>query len=217
MSSCGLLVVAFSNAADKGWGSHTSIAFLVTGLSLMVLGLIHCWTTKRNAIIPPRVMRTRTTVVCLICNIIVAMAFLSSVFYIPIFFQGVYGATPFMSAVYMMPFSISISIGTSRSLNPLPLSATLIPPFPPHSHCWPSQLPFQNCPSGLVAWICYRHAWVWSAYQVFQLWGKLAGNSGSSGAYGFGRWLGFDYSVFDCTSCEYVCPARKRIIGLMSS
>ncbi len=39
MSSCGLLVVAFSNSADEGWGSHTSIAFLVTGLSLMVLGL----------------------------------------------------------------------------------------------------------------------------------------------------------------------------------
>lgn len=137
MSGCACLVVGFSSASDNGWGQKQTIALLVVGFVLFVASLVNFMVTKRNAIVPPRLLRTRTTVFWLLCSTLHATAFLSASFYFPVFYQGIENASPLMSGVslfdqrgspgitpadisvfdqvYVLPFSLVVSIGTSES------------------------------------------------------------------------------------------------------
>lgn len=112
MAGCACLVVGFANASDSGWGEKATIALLVVGLVLFIASLVNFLLTKRNAIIPPRLLKTRTTVIWLLCSTLQAMAFLSASFYFPVFFQGIENASPLMSGVYVLPFSLVVSVGT---------------------------------------------------------------------------------------------------------
>lgn len=99
MAGCACLVVGFTNASDEGWGAKKTIVLLVVGFVLFCASIVNFLLTKRNAIIPPRILRNRTTVVWLICSTLHASSFLSASFYFPVFFQGVEGADPLMSGV----------------------------------------------------------------------------------------------------------------------
>jgi len=57
MSAAALLVVGFANAADFGFDTAISYAFLVVGGVLAVATVVHSVTTTRNAIFP-RVRRS---------------------------------------------------------------------------------------------------------------------------------------------------------------
>lgn len=72
MSGCACLVVGFSFAADHGWGYKTTIALLAVGGTLFVSSLFNFLFTKRNAIIPPRVLKTRTTVFLMLASLLQA-------------------------------------------------------------------------------------------------------------------------------------------------
>lgn len=112
MVGCALLVVGFAGASDNGWGNKQTIAMLVVGLVLFAASLVNFLLTKRNAIIPARVLRTPTISLWMICSTLHASSFLAASFYFPVFFQGVQGASPLMSGVYVLPFSLVVSIGT---------------------------------------------------------------------------------------------------------
>ncbi|KAI5455350.1 hypothetical protein NCC49_000164 [Naganishia albida] len=112
MSGCACLVVGFSFASDHGWGYKATVALLAVGGTLFCSSLVNFLFTKRNAIIPPRVLKTRTTVFLMLASLLQATAFLASSFYWPVFFQGVLGASPLMSGVYLLPFSLIVSIAT---------------------------------------------------------------------------------------------------------
>lgn len=72
MSGCACLVVGFSFASDHGWGDKATIALLVVGGVLFASSLVNFLVTKRNAIIPPRVLKTRTTVFLMLASLLQA-------------------------------------------------------------------------------------------------------------------------------------------------
>ncbi|KAJ9112554.1 hypothetical protein QFC19_000571 [Naganishia cerealis] len=73
MSGCACLVVGFSFASDHGWGDKATVALLVVGGVLFVSSLVNFLFTKRNAIIPPRVLKTRTTVFLMLASLLQAI------------------------------------------------------------------------------------------------------------------------------------------------
>lgn len=81
------------------WAEGKTIGLLVAGLVLFCASLVNFIWTGRNAIVDPRLLKNRTTVVWLICGTLHASSFLSACFYFPVFFQGVEGADPLMSGV----------------------------------------------------------------------------------------------------------------------
>ena len=99
MTGCACLVVGFSSASDNGWNTKQTIALLVVGFVLFTSSIANFLLTRRNSIIPPRLLKTRTTVFWLICSTLQATAFLSASFYFPVFYQGVENASPLMSGV----------------------------------------------------------------------------------------------------------------------
>ncbi len=84
MSGSALLVVGFAYAADNGFGARASTGLLVAGVVLLAVSMVHFLRTERNAIIPPRILKTRTTALCMVCSTLHAGAFLSSSFYLPV-------------------------------------------------------------------------------------------------------------------------------------
>lgn len=72
MSGCACLVVGFSFASDHGWGYKATVALLAVGGTLFCSSLVNFLFTKRNAIIPPRVLKTRTTVFLMLASLLQA-------------------------------------------------------------------------------------------------------------------------------------------------
>lgn len=115
MAGCACLVVGFASASDNGWGQKQTIALLVVGCVLFIASLVNFLVTKRNAILPPRILRTRTTVFWLLCSTLHATAFLSASFYFPVFYQGIENASPLMSGVSQDGTDVKGAIRTDTS------------------------------------------------------------------------------------------------------
>lgn len=70
MGGVACLVVGFAFASDHGWGDKATIALLVVGVVAMASSGVNFFKTKRNAIIPKRVLTTRTTVLCMVVGLL---------------------------------------------------------------------------------------------------------------------------------------------------
>ncbi|CAK5277387.1 unnamed protein product [Mycena citricolor] len=93
------------NSSETSWSSAETIALLVIGCVLLVVASINEITTKRSAIIPPRLFRTRTTVAILVSTFLHAIGFFGGAYYLPLYFQ-VLGFSATGAGVRMIPFSL---------------------------------------------------------------------------------------------------------------
>lgn len=98
------LLLGFS-FGETNWSSAQTIALLVVGCVLLVVGFINELLTKRSPILPPRLFKTRTTAIILITTFFHAVAFFAGAYYLPFYFQ-VLGASATMSGVEMIPYSL---------------------------------------------------------------------------------------------------------------
>nr|ODN99818.1 hypothetical protein L204_02258 [Cryptococcus depauperatus CBS 7855] len=105
-----LVIVGFSTAADEGFGAKKAYAVIITGMGIMALAVIHFLTTKKNAIIPARLLRTRTTLFFMIGSFFQSLIFMPSLFLLPQFFQGISGASSLRSGIDLVPYSIALSV-----------------------------------------------------------------------------------------------------------
>lgn len=137
MAGSALVVVGFATAADHGFNDKTAIGCIASGAGVLVVAIVNCILTKRNAIIPAvrhtyplfpgdigqafercnmligqRLFRNRTTLLFLIGSIFQATAFLPANFLLPQLFQGVSGAGALTSGLMLLPFAVSVSICT---------------------------------------------------------------------------------------------------------
>lgn len=89
LASCALLIVGFSRAADYGFGTPTSYGIIIAGAVVFVAAIVNFLMTKRNAIIPSRMFKNRTTLFFLLGSALHATAFIPSNFLLPQMLQGV--------------------------------------------------------------------------------------------------------------------------------
>ncbi|KAG2158308.1 MFS general substrate transporter, partial [Suillus bovinus] len=98
------LLIGF-NSSETTWKSAETIALLVVGGTLLILGGINEIYTKRSPIIPPRLFKTRTTGLILVSVFLHAVVFFSGT-YLPMYYQ-VLGASATTSGVEMLPYSLT--------------------------------------------------------------------------------------------------------------
>ncbi|GAA5850767.1 hypothetical protein JCM8547_009084 [Rhodosporidiobolus lusitaniae] len=103
-----LLLVGFTNG-ESSWSTASTIAPLVVGIVVLLVACYVEITTKRSAIIPPRLFRTRTSAAILVGVFFQAFAFISLSYYAPLYYQ-VLGSSPLMSGVELMPFSVGTAL-----------------------------------------------------------------------------------------------------------
>ncbi|KAI6109565.1 MFS general substrate transporter [Pisolithus sp. B1] len=101
------LLIGF-NSSETKWKSAETIVLLVVGVVLLISGAINELYTKRSAIIPPRLFKTRTTGAILISVFLHAFVFFGGD-YLPMYFQ-VLGASATGSGIRMLPFSLGSAL-----------------------------------------------------------------------------------------------------------
>lgn len=79
MSGVVLLLVGFNSGATE-WKSAKTIALIVVGGVLLILGAVNEVYTTRSPIIPPRLFKTRTTAMLLVSAFIHTMGFFTAAY-----------------------------------------------------------------------------------------------------------------------------------------
>lgn len=112
MAGGACLIVGFSFAADYGFGRPSAYALITVGGVLFFAGIANCLFTKRNAVIPTRAFKVRTTLFFMIASTLHAAAFIPTNVVLPQFFQGVHGADALQSGIQLLPYAIFVSWST---------------------------------------------------------------------------------------------------------
>ncbi|KAI0699708.1 MFS general substrate transporter [Cytidiella melzeri] len=99
-----LILIGF-NFSETSWSTPQTIAPLVVGIVTLIAFALNELFTKRAAIVPPRLFKTRTTSFILISVFIHALAFFGGAFYLPVYFQ-VLGSSATAAGVRMLPYSL---------------------------------------------------------------------------------------------------------------
>lgn len=108
-----LILLGFNYAETKAWNVPETIALLVVGGVLLIAFMAWEFKTNKKPIVPPRLVTTRTTSLILISVLLHAFAFFAATYYLPIYFQAIFGASALMSGVYMLPYALIASILSS--------------------------------------------------------------------------------------------------------
>ncbi|CAK7231062.1 hypothetical protein SCUCBS95973_007785 [Sporothrix curviconia] len=105
-----LLGLTFGGGVMYPWKSAAVISMIVIGaLTLVVFAFIEA-RVARYPIIPLRLFRSRVAIASFVCCFFHGIVFVSGSYYLPLYFQAVVGATPLLSGVYVVPYSIGLSI-----------------------------------------------------------------------------------------------------------
>ncbi|KAL9940979.1 hypothetical protein V8E36_000467 [Tilletia maclaganii] len=110
VSSLVLVLLGFEEASRRGW--QTLGTMLRLGLGLLGFVAFGWWEvrTDRRPIVPPRLFQTPSTILMLFACFAQSVPFFGTTYYAPIFFQAVSGASPTLSGVQMLPFSLLSSV-----------------------------------------------------------------------------------------------------------
>ncbi|KAF8216770.1 major facilitator superfamily domain-containing protein [Mycena galopus ATCC 62051] len=128
MTGTGTLLAGFSIAADNGWSDPATIGLVVVGPILLVLAGIVESRTTRMAIIPLRLLKTRTTLSLFGIDLLHAIGLTCTSFYLPVLFQGVNGNSALTSGIKMFPNALGSSL-TTIIVGPLVTVTKLTNPF----------------------------------------------------------------------------------------
>ncbi|EIW71642.1 hypothetical protein TREMEDRAFT_67877 [Tremella mesenterica DSM 1558] len=112
MAGAALLIVGFSTAADDGFKHPKAYAVIIVGGILFLSVIPNSLLTKRNAIIPARMFKNRTTLFFLIGSTLHSTAFLPANYLIPQLLQGVRGLDAIQSGVQLLPFAVLVAVNT---------------------------------------------------------------------------------------------------------
>ncbi|KAJ6519097.1 MFS general substrate transporter [Mycena sanguinolenta] len=128
MSGTGTLLAGFSIAVDSGWSDPATIGLVATGPVLLAFALVVESRTTRMAILPVRLLKTRTTLSLFGIDLLHATVFMATSFYLPVVFQGVNGDSALRSGLKMFPIAVGSSIAT-MIVGPLVTAMKVTRPF----------------------------------------------------------------------------------------
>ncbi|KAF2997497.1 hypothetical protein E8E14_006045 [Neopestalotiopsis sp. 37M] len=95
---------------DYPWNSATPICLIVFGIVTIGLFIVVEQRFAKFPVIPPRLFHKRSSIIAFIVCFCHAFVFIAGSYYLPLYFQGVLGASPLMSGVYLLPYALSLSI-----------------------------------------------------------------------------------------------------------
>jgi len=87
------------------WNSSVVLGTLIPGIVCLIAGSVNEIYTQRNALLPPRLFKNRTTASILTCVFLHGFVYTGGIYYMPLYFQAVHGASATMSGVDLLPAS----------------------------------------------------------------------------------------------------------------
>ncbi|KAK7430142.1 hypothetical protein QQZ08_003327 [Neonectria magnoliae] len=91
------------------WKSATTICLIVFGILIVGMFLIYEWKVAKYPIIPIRLFYNQNSVAAFGLAFTHALTFMSGSYWLPLYFQGVLGATSLLSGVYLLPYVLALS------------------------------------------------------------------------------------------------------------
>lgn len=91
------------------WNSAPPICLIVFGLVTIGLFVVVEQRFAKYPVIPIRLFRKRSNIFAFIVCFCHAFVFISGSYYLPLYFQGVLGASPLLSGVYILPYALALS------------------------------------------------------------------------------------------------------------
>ena len=91
------------------WNSATPICLIVFGVVVIGLYVLNECKLAKYPITPARLFTHRTRALCYALAFCHAFVFMSGNYWLPLYFQGVTGATALQSGVYILPFAVAIA------------------------------------------------------------------------------------------------------------
>lgn len=92
------------------WNSPTVICLIVFGVVTWGIFILLQWKVSKLPLFPLRIFKARSTAAILAVCFFHAIAYISAVFYLPLYFQAVLQATPLQSGVWILALAIPLSI-----------------------------------------------------------------------------------------------------------
>ncbi|KPM35643.1 hypothetical protein AK830_g10933 [Neonectria ditissima] len=91
------------------WKSATTICLIVFGILIVGMFLVYEWKVAKYPIIPIRLFHNQNSVAAFGLAFTHAFTFMSGSYWLPLYFQGVLGATSLLSGVYLLPYVLALS------------------------------------------------------------------------------------------------------------
>ena len=105
-----LTALAIGGNGTFAWNSSVVIGTIVPGVVCLVAAVFNELYTKRQALIPKRLFKTRTTAGILISVFLHGAVFMPAMFFLPLYFQAVDGSSPTFSGVQSLPLSLMTAV-----------------------------------------------------------------------------------------------------------
>jgi hypothetical protein len=95
---------------EQPWSSAMVLSFMIVGVFLGVIFVLVEWKVARYPLMPLRIFRHSTIVAALGVACFHSMTLIGGAYFLPLYFQGVLGASPLQSGIYLIPLTISLSL-----------------------------------------------------------------------------------------------------------
>jgi len=92
------------------WKSAPVICLLIFGIVTIGLFFLNEWKLAAYPIMPLRLFKYRSNIAALMVCACHGTVFISGAYFLPLYFQAVFSATPILSGVYLFPFIITLSL-----------------------------------------------------------------------------------------------------------
>jgi hypothetical protein len=110
-----LLLGLQMGGVEHAWSSPIILSFIIAGGSLAIVFILVEWKLAKYPLMPLRVLSNRTSFSALGVCCFHSMCLVGGAYFLPLYLQGVLGATPLMSGIYLLPLTLSLSITNCSS------------------------------------------------------------------------------------------------------
>ncbi|KAL1310695.1 hypothetical protein AAFC00_000954 [Neodothiora populina] len=111
------------------WDSATVLCLIIIGIFTMVLFALNEKYVAKYPVMPLRIFKYRSNVASFGACFIHGFVFISSSYYLPLYFQAVRGATPLLSGVYILPSALALSFASMATGIFIRKSGMYLPPI----------------------------------------------------------------------------------------
>ncbi|KAH8816906.1 major facilitator superfamily domain-containing protein [Xylogone sp. PMI_703] len=108
---CLLLALQFGGSKYPWHNGRIIALFILSGLLSIAFIIVQIW-KQENATVPPRIFKQRNVWGSVVFNITLGASFFVVVYFIPIWFQAIKGASPIKSGVMNIPMVLAVIIFT---------------------------------------------------------------------------------------------------------
>ncbi|KAI2775670.1 MFS general substrate transporter [Daldinia loculata] len=107
-----LLGIGYGGAAEP-WDSPVVICLIVFGVVTVGLYVLIEWKVAKYPITPLRLFQSTSNIASFGIAYIHGAIFIAHLYYLPLYFQAVLGASPIMSGVYLLPVAVTLCVVSS--------------------------------------------------------------------------------------------------------